>query len=93
MKDLNPAVKESLTAQDHIRDATKMVAGHIADAGKMVCNWRQPTYSDAECNAWQSDCDQYWAITEGTPTENGMKFCHGCGKPIKEYPFVDLEDV
>ena len=64
----------------------------FAASGKMVCNWRQPTYSDAECNAWQSDCDQYWAITEGTPTENGMKFCHGCGKLIKEHPFVDSEE-
>lgn len=26
MKDMNPAVKESLTVQDHIRDATKKVA-------------------------------------------------------------------
>ena len=77
---------------DHIAHVRKMVPDHIAASGKMVCNWRQPTYSDAECNAWQSDCDQYWAITEGTPTENGMKFCHGCGKLIKEHPFVDLEE-
>lgn len=57
-----------------------------------VCNWHQPTYSDAECNAWQADCDQYWSITEGTPAENGMKYCHGCGKLIKEHPYADSED-
>ena len=56
-----------------------------------VCNWSQPTYSDAECNAWKTDCGEYWAITEGTPTENNMKFCHGCGKPIKEHPFQCAE--
>ena len=68
------------------------VGRNVSFVDESVCNWRQPTYDDAECNAWQADCDQYWAITEGTPTENGMKFCHGCGKPIKEHPFVDSED-
>jgi hypothetical protein len=57
-----------------------------------VCNWRQPTYDNFDANYWDADCGKSWAITEGTPTENGMKFCHGCGKPIKEHPFVDSED-
>lgn len=65
---------------------------HIADIGNMVCNWRQPTYDHSDANYWDSDCGESWALAEGTPTENGMKFCHGCGKPIKEHPFVDSED-
>ena len=68
------------------------VGRNVSFVDESVCNWRQPTYDDAECNAWQADCDQYWAITEGTPTENGMKFCHGCGKSIKVHSFVDSED-
>lgn len=73
----HPVVKDSLTAQEQPAELAR----------QDVCNWRQSTYSDAECNAWQSDCDQYWSITEGTPPDNGMKFCHGCGKPLVAHMF------
>lgn len=55
------------------------------------CNWRQPSYDHAEANYWDTDCGESWAITEGKPTENGMKFCHGCGKPIAQHVFKDEE--
>lgn len=53
------------------------------------CNWTQPRYDDAECNSWQADCGEYWAITEGKPSENNMKFCHGCGKLLVEHPYAE----
>ena len=68
------------------------VGRNVSFADETVCNWRQPTYDHSDANYWDADCGKSWAITEGTPTENGMKFCHGCGKPIKEHPFVDSED-
>lgn len=68
------------------------VGRNVSFADASVCNWRQPTYGHSDANYWDTDCGKSWAITEGTPTENGMKFCHGCGKPIKEHPFVDSED-
>lgn len=73
-------------------EEAKTDSDHIATADKMVCNWQQPSYDHFEANYWDTDCGESWAITEGTPTENGMKFCHGCGKPIKEHPFADSED-
>ena len=68
------------------------VGRNVSFADETVCNWRQPTYDHSDANYWDADCGKSWAITEGTPTENGMKFCHGCGKPIKEHPFVDSEE-
>ena len=69
------------------------VGRNVSFASEAVCNWRQPSYDHAEANYWDTDCGESFAITEGTPTENGMKFCHGCGKPIKEHPFVDSEEM
>lgn len=41
------------------------------------------TWSSAEFS-WSSTCGMAgWEFTDGgTPAENGMKFCHCCGKPI-----------
>lgn len=57
-----------------------------------VCNWTQD-YNDAEYGSWKTGCDSYWYIEDGTPSDNNMKFCHGCGKPIAEHPYVDTEDT
>lgn len=78
----HPVVKDSLTAQEQPAELAR----------QDVCNWRQPSYDHVEANYWDTDCGESWAITEGKPSENGMRFCHGCGKPIKEHPFVDSED-
>lgn len=55
------------------------------------CNWTQD-YDDAEQGAWKTDCDNYWYIIDGTPSDNKMKFCHGCGKPIMERPYAETEE-
>lgn len=53
-----------------------------------ACNWNQ----DGEgCDTWASDCGQYFTLNEGTPTENKMKFCCYCGKPLTESPYTDEE--
>lgn len=36
---------------------------------------------DSAC-VWESACGVEWQFTEGGPTENGVKFCVGCGKPV-----------
>ena len=54
-----------------------------------VCNWTQPRYDDAEQGAWKTDCDNYWYIIDGTPSDNNMKFCHGCGRQIVEHQYAE----
>ena len=52
------------------------------------CEWKAD-----EDGGWQSSCGEEWTLIDGTPKENGMKFCHGCGKPIEEVPYVDPLDA
>jgi hypothetical protein len=53
-------------------------------AAAMNCTWRE----DSEGN-WISQCSNAFIYHDGTPTENGMKFCCYCGKPITEIGFDD----
>lgn len=51
----------------------------IAGAKSDKCAW---TYSDNEFS-WDTQCGQKWSFTDGgTPAENGMNFCHSCGKGL-----------
>lgn len=50
-----------------------------------VCNWNQ----EDDGGSWVSDCGQYFTLDDGDPSENGMKFCHGCGKRLAEHPWQD----
>lgn len=43
------------------------------------CTWTE----DSDGN-WDTSCDNKYVIVEGTPTENGMKFCAYCGKRLEE---------
>lgn len=43
------------------------------------CKWTQMDYNSGD---YDTECDHAWSINDGTPAENSMKFCHGCGKPI-----------
>lgn len=41
-----------------------------------VCTW-----VGAE-DAWVTGCGKEWTFHEDGPAENGMNFCHACGKPV-----------
>lgn len=45
---------------------------------KKACEWTTEQNTDW----WQSGCGQEWAIPEGDPVENGMRFCPMCGKKL-----------
>lgn len=49
-----------------------------------TCTWSSHEFS------WRSNCGmEGWEFTDGgTPAENGMKFCHCCGKSIS----VEVQD-
>lgn len=51
-----------------------------------TCGW----YEEYE-GPWESTCGHAFIINEGTPAENGMKFCPFCGLPLIENKYV--EDV
>jgi hypothetical protein len=40
---------------------------------KQFCVWVR------DCGAWATSCDHVFEIIDGTPTENGMKYCCFCG--------------
>ena len=48
----------------------------------------QCVWADDEMGFWNAECGmEGWVFTDGgTPTENGMRFCHNCGRPIKQRP-------
>lgn len=51
-----------------------------------VCNWRE---TSEDWGIWESDCGNSFCINDGTPSENGFKFCCYCGKPLTEERLVD----
>lgn len=40
------------------------------------CSW----WGDGEI--WESNCGVAWTFNEGGPEENGMTYCHSCGKRV-----------
>lgn len=47
------------------------------------CTWTQ------DCDGfWETACGEAFDFVDGTPAENGMRFCCYCGKPLKQVPYV-----
>lgn len=42
------------------------------------CEW---AYQAVDFN-WHSGCGAVWSFNDEGPEENGMNFCHACGKPL-----------
>ena len=53
--------------------------GGVSDASDNVCEWK---FEDEEANLYLTGCQQRQLIFEGTPKENGYRYCHYCGKKI-----------
>lgn len=55
----------------------------------MTCIWQQ----EGECSdGWDTSCKRAFRIDDGTPAENGMKFCCFCGNPIEESQWNEARD-
>jgi hypothetical protein len=52
----------------------------VAAAVPAGCKWTP--HSD-EGGGWRTACGEDWYFVDGGPTENGMKHCHACGKPVE----------
>lgn len=54
----------------------------------LACIWRHNEWNDY----WETACGEAFILEEGTPAENGMQFCHHCGKRLEEkVPVVEEE--
>lgn len=47
------------------------------------CNWAQ----EDDNEAWDTDCGNRFILNDGAPSDNDMKFCCYCGKPLTETPY------
>lgn len=50
--------------------------------GESNCQWVKDTDPETG-DSYESGCGEKWAFIEGGPKENRVRFCHGCGKPVK----------
>lgn len=54
---------------------------------KEICAWSR----DEDGND-DTECGQTWSLNDGTPTDNGMKFCPYCGRQIVWTDYVEETD-
>ncbi|WP_460138246.1 hypothetical protein [Pseudomonas sp. S2_A10] len=66
-KDREQALQQRLNAADQLNDDR---------AG--TCEWSR----EEDSGIWNSGCGETWSFHEDGPEENGMHFCHSCGKHL-----------
>jgi hypothetical protein len=59
-----------------------MKTDEVESAALTTCVWELAGYLEWE--VWSSACGHEWTFEEGTPYENGMKFCPFCGHPLEQ---------
>ena len=72
---------------DDCAAAIEALIGQSAPTLSEQCEWK----ADEEGN-WSTDCGEVWCLIDGTPSENDMKFCHGCGHPLAEVPYQEPKE-
>jgi hypothetical protein len=53
-----------------------------------VCYWSQ---DGEDGDTWATQCGHYFALNEGTPSDNKMDFCCYCGRQLLGLRFEDDE--
>jgi hypothetical protein len=51
------------------------------------CAWSH----DFDSEAWDTACGKKWCFIEGGPEDNSVRYCHGCGNPIRIIPDAGKE--
>jgi len=62
---------------------------HLEGGEQNPCEWKLDDYLDYEI--WHSACGEAWSFNDGGPAENRIRFCQGCGKPVKILPAIPTE--
>lgn len=67
-----------------LKEAREQIDVLLKVAGE--CTWKE----DDEGN-WDTTCGEAFQFNDGTPSENSMKYCCYCGKPLKEVMWEEEE--
>ena len=62
------------------KEAVQALKSVLDDTHDDVCEWK---LEDEEANLYLTGCQQRQLLFEGTPKENGYRYCPYCGKKIK----------
>lgn len=74
----DPYYEPYITECDKVDGWNDCRAAMLAQPVSQGCEW---TYDEHD-SKWDSSCGDAWMFCDGGPTENGVKFCQSCGKPV-----------
>lgn len=89
-KIVNALIGDKRDFADEYEKTLMIIAPYLADE-KGVCNWTSEGDPDYNEGRWTSDCGNDFLLTEGTPSENKLKFCCWCGKSLTETRTAEQE--
>ena len=75
IKDYKQAANESL---DHAIAAILSASPSADGGGARECVWTEDTDG-----LWKTSCGRSWTFIEGGPEANRVRYCHGCGNPVR----------
>lgn len=52
-------------------------------ATPQTCSWEEVG------EAWETTCGHSFMLNDGTPSDNGMRYCCYCGKPLDDLSSED----
>lgn len=59
----------------------------LEEQREQYCHWLQQDGENSE--DWLACDDKIFCLTNGTPSENGMRFCPYCGKNLVEITYAE----
>ncbi len=68
----------------HFKDGLQIANKHCLMNAVVIVEEKTCEWKGYEFNTHDTSCGKSFAIMEGTPKDNGMKFCCYCGNKIKE---------
>jgi hypothetical protein len=69
-----------------IAEAKEQIDVLLKVAGE--CTWKVGA-GEWDEGIWETICGKAFQFEDGSPSENDMKFCCYCGKPLKEIKFEE----
>ena len=83
MGSANPLNKAAIVEVKKLLGCSALtISAALANAEPTGCTWTQdPDFEMGD--TYDSSCGEKWSFIDGGPTENRVRFCQGCGKPVK----------